>query len=94
MEGQYNSSMFFFFKSDVSWFCNIIGENSHLNSLLMTRQMTLFHQRVWMGEKLVPCLFWVDQPVYRPGLTDLLTDIVNCLSGTTSLSSRMDRFMN
>ena len=26
----------------------------NLNSLLVTRQMTLFHQGVWMGEKLVP----------------------------------------
>ena len=27
--------------------------NLNLNSLLVTRQMTLFHQGVWMGEKLV-----------------------------------------
>ena len=28
--------------------------NLNLNSLLVTRQMTLFHQGVRMGEKLVP----------------------------------------
>ena len=29
-------------------------DNLNLNSLLVTRQMTLFHQGVRMGEKLVP----------------------------------------
>ena len=32
----------------------VIGLNLNLNSLLVTRQMTLFHQGVRMGEKLVP----------------------------------------
>ena len=33
----------------------IENQNLNLNSLLVTRQMTLFHQGVCMGEKLVPC---------------------------------------
>ena len=32
----------------------LVGLNLNLNSLLVTRQMTLFHQGVRMGEKLVP----------------------------------------
>ena len=30
-----------------------VSEDLNLNSLRVTRQMTLFHQGVWMGEKLV-----------------------------------------
>ena len=33
---------------------NFHKDNLNLNSLLVTRQMTLFHQGVRMGEKLVP----------------------------------------
>ena len=35
-------------------FSGDLNLNLSLNSLLVTRQMTLFHQGVWMGEKLVP----------------------------------------
>ena len=33
---------------------NMLFTGLNLNSLLVTRQMTLFHQGVRMGEKLVP----------------------------------------
>ena len=46
------------FTNKVSWSIsevwNMNDLNLNLNSLLVTRQMTLFHQGVRMGEKLVP----------------------------------------
>ena len=44
-------------KTKYDWEINywqILNLNLNLNSLLVTRQMTLFHQGVRMGEKLVP----------------------------------------